>query len=56
MSEAWRLLGWQALPAALLLLWFVLLIGGISAGGLVHVVLVAAIGLFAYQRVTGSGA
>ena len=51
MSEAWRYLGWRALPVVLLLVWFVLLIGGISAGGLVHVVLVAALGLAAYQLV-----
>ena len=51
MSEAWGELGWRALPVALLLIWFVLLIGGISAGGLVHLMLVAALGLAAYQLV-----
>ena len=49
MSEAWRGLAWRALPVALLLAWFLLLIGGFSVGGLVHVVLLAALGLGVYQ-------
>jgi len=55
-NEAWARLGWLALPVVLLLVWFLLQIGGFSAGGLVHVMLLAAIGLFAYQRVTDSEA
>lgn len=51
MSEAWQQLAWRALPVVLLLVWFLLLIGGFSAGGLVHVALLAALALAAYQLV-----
>jgi hypothetical protein len=48
-SSGWSLLAWRALPVVLVLTWFLALIGGISAGGLIHVVLLAAVGLFGYQ-------
>jgi len=38
------------------LAWFLLLIGGFSAGGLLHLLLVAAGGVFAYQLVSGRSA
>jgi hypothetical protein len=53
-SGDWALLAWRALPLVLVLAWFLLLIGGFSLGGLIHLVLLAAGGLFVYQVVTGS--
>ena len=53
MSPAWQSLGWRSLPVVLLLAWFLLLIGGFSLGGLLHVILLAAIGVFAYQLLAG---
>lgn len=50
MSPAWRYLAWRSLPVVLLLGWFLLLIGGFSAGGLLHLVLLAAIAVFGYQQ------
>lgn len=49
MSEEWSYLAWRSLPVVLVLVWFLLLIGGFSLGGLVHVFLLAAIGVFGYQ-------
>ena len=49
MSEDWSYLAWRSLPVVLVLVWFLLLIGGFSFGGLVHVFLLAAIGVFGYQ-------
>ena len=54
MSPAWSSLAWRSLPVLLVLAWFLLLIGGFSLGGLVHLFLLAAIGVFGYQ-VMGSG-
>jgi hypothetical protein len=48
-SPAWQYLAWRSLPVVLLLAWFLLLIGGFSLGGTLHVILLAAIGVFAYQ-------
>jgi hypothetical protein len=48
-SPAWSYLAWRSLPVVLVLAWFLLLIGGFSLGGLVHVVLLAGIGVFGYQ-------
>jgi hypothetical protein len=48
-SEEWSYLAWRSLPVVLVLVWFLLLIGGFSLGGLVHVFLLAAIGVFGYQ-------
>jgi hypothetical protein len=53
-SEDWGYLAWRSLPVVLVLVWFLLVIGGFSFGGLVHVFLLAAIGVFGYQ-VMGSG-
>lgn len=49
MSPAWQYLAWRSLPVVLLLTWFVLLIGGFSFGGLLHIVLLAAALVFGYQ-------
>jgi len=48
-SPEWRFLAWRSLPVVLMLAWFLLLIGGFSAGGLLHVVLLAGIAVFGYQ-------
>jgi hypothetical protein len=48
-SPAWKYLAWRSLPVLLVLAWFLLLIGGFSLGGLVHLFLLAAIGVFGYQ-------
>jgi hypothetical protein len=50
-TDEWRYLGWRALPVVLVLAWFLLLIGGFGLGGLVHLLLLAAIAVFGYQRV-----
>ena len=49
MSPAWSYLAWRSLPVVLVLLWFLLLIGGFFLAGLIHLFLLAGIGLFAYQ-------
>jgi hypothetical protein len=48
-SPAWEYLAWRSLPVVLVLAWFLLLIGGFSLGGLLHVFLLAGITVFAYQ-------
>jgi hypothetical protein len=48
-SREWGFLAWRSLPVVLVLAWFLLLIGGFSAGGVVHVVLLAGIAIFGYQ-------
>jgi hypothetical protein len=48
-SPAWEYLAWRSLPVVLVLAWFLLLIGGFSLGGLLHVLLLAGITVFAYQ-------
>lgn len=53
MSPAWNHLAWLSLPVVLVLAWFLLLIGGFSLGGLVHLFLLAAIGVFGYQVMGG---
>ena len=50
MSPAWAHLLWRSLPVVLVLAWFLALIGGFSFGGLLHLVLLAAVGIFGYQR------
>jgi hypothetical protein len=50
-SDEWSYLAWRSLPVVLVLAWFLLLIGGIGLGGLIHVLLVAGIAVFAYQQV-----
>ena len=54
MSPAWQYLAWRSLPVVLVLAWFLLLIGGFSFAGLIHLVLLAAIAVFAYQMVNDS--
>ena len=49
MSPAWSYLAWRSLPVVLVLAWFLLLIGGFFVGGLIHLILLAGIGVFAYQ-------
>ena len=49
MSCAWSHLAWRSLPVVLVLAWFLLLIGGFSAGGLIHLILLAGIAVFGYQ-------
>lgn len=56
MSADWSYLAWRSLPVALVLAWFLLLIGGVSLGGLVHLFLLAAIAVFGYQVSTDSSA
>jgi len=48
-SPAWQYLAWRSVPVVLLLAWFLLLIGGFSLGGMLHIILLGAIGVFAYQ-------
>jgi hypothetical protein len=55
-NPAWEYLAWRSLPVVLVLAWFVLLIGGLSFAGLIHLLLLAAIGVFAYQLVSDSSA
>jgi len=49
LSPAWQYLAWRSLPVVLVLAWFLLLIGGFGFGGLLHVLLLAAIAVFGYQ-------
>ena len=56
MSPAWAYLAWRSLPVLLVLAWFLALIGGFSAGGFVHLILLAAAGIFGYQVLSGSSA
>ncbi len=51
MSAEWSYLAWRSLPVVLVLAWFLLLIGGVSLGGLVHLILLAGIAVFGYQQV-----
>jgi hypothetical protein len=48
-SPEWRYVAWRSLPVVLVLAWFLLLIGGFGAGGLLHLILLAAIAVFGYQ-------
>ena len=49
MSPAWGNLLWRALPVALVLAWFLGLIGGNGFGGLIHLLLLGAVAIFGYQ-------
>lgn len=49
MTPTWAALAWRGLPVLLMLTWFLLLIGGFSTGGLVHLLLLAALVVFGYQ-------
>jgi len=48
-SPEWGYLAWRSLPVVLVLAWFLLLIGGIGLGGVLHLVLLAGIAVFGYQ-------
>lgn len=54
MSPAWAHLAWRSLPVVLVVAWFLALIGGISYGGLVHLLLLAAAVVFGVQVVGDS--
>ena len=54
MSPAWAHLAWRSLPVVLVVAWFLALIGGFSAGGLVHLLLLAALVVFGFQVVGDS--
>ena len=56
MSPAWAHLLWRSLPVVLVLAWFLALIGGFSFGGLLHLLLLTAVGIFGYQRWSDSSA
>ena len=56
MSPAWEYLAWRSLPVVLVLAWFLLLIGGFSFAGLIHLILLAAIAVSGYQVFTDSSA
>lgn len=56
MSAAWQYLAWRSLPVVLVLAWFLLLIGGFGFAGLIHLILLAAIAVFAYQVRSDSSA
>ena len=49
MSPAWAHLLWRSLPVVLVLAWFLGLIGGFGFGGLLHLLLLAAVAIFGYQ-------
>lgn len=49
MSPDWSYLAWRSLPVVLVLAWFLLLIGGFFAGGLIHLILLGGIGFLGYQ-------
>jgi hypothetical protein len=49
-SPEWSYLAWRSLPVVLVLAWFLLLIGGFSVGGLIHLILLAGIVVFGYQQ------
>jgi hypothetical protein len=49
MSPTWGPIAWRGLPVFLVLVWFLALIGGFSAGGALHLLLVAALAVFGYQ-------
>jgi hypothetical protein len=53
-SGDWAQLAWRAVAILLVVAWFLLLIGGVSLGGLVHLVLLAAAAVFGYQLVADS--
>jgi len=55
-SPAWNHLAWRSLPVVLVLAWFLLLIGGFSAGGLIHLILLAGIAVFGYQQLADRSA
>jgi hypothetical protein len=49
-------LAWAAVPVVLVLIWFLALIGGLSFGGLIHVLLAAALAALLWTPVRGRSA
>ena len=49
MSPGWGHLAWRGLPVVLVLAWFLGLVGGYGLGGLLHLLLLAAVAIFGYQ-------
>ncbi len=49
----WAQLAWAALPVVLVLVWFLALIGGLSAGGLIHLLLAAALAALLWNPARG---
>jgi hypothetical protein len=52
----WAQLAWAAVPVVLVLVWFLALIGGRSVGGLIHLLLVAALAALLWNPVSGRSA
>jgi hypothetical protein len=52
----WGQLAWAAVPVVLVLIWFLALIGGLSFGGLIHVLLAAALAVLIWNPVRGRSA
>ncbi len=51
----WAALAWRAAPVVLVLAWLLALIGGFSAGGLVHVLVLGALAFLAWDPMRGQG-
>ena len=49
----WAGLAWRAVPVVLVLAWLLALIGGFSAGGLVHLLLLGALASFWWDAIRG---
>ena len=49
----WAGLAWRAVPVVLVLAWLLALIGGFSAGGLVHLLLPGALASFWWVPIRG---
>lgn len=49
----WAGLAWRAVPVVLVLVWLLALIGGFSAGGLVHLLVVGAVASLAWDPTRG---
>ncbi len=49
----WAGLAWRAAPVVLVLAWLVALIGGFSAGGLVHLLVLGALASLAWDPTRG---
>lgn len=52
----WAELAWAAVPVALVLIWFLALIGGLSFEGLIHLLLLAALGALLWNPLRGRSA
>jgi hypothetical protein len=52
----WGELAWAALPVVLVLVWFLALIGGLSAGGLIHLLLAGALAALLWSPARGRSA